>query len=531
MKKLIIILTISLSSYFVCGQIINIPADFETIQFGINAANNGDTILVDTGLYIENIDFSGKNIKVLSHFVFSMDTNFILQTIIDGDSAGSVVSIINGEDSTTQLIGFTIRNGADTLGGGIKIINSNIKISNCIFTQNIAYRRGAGIYSYNSNPYITYSSISHNNFFFEGWGEVQGSGIYLSNSGGAITNSDIIYNGCPSHTNSAGGGIYYENCSTELENLLIAYNCARFFAGLYLLPAATSSVIYKNLKIVGNSASSFGGFASGKFSNSQYPTTILNSIFEDNHTSNGGSGISCSGGNHIFINCTIINNIGGKGGLYVYNETNVYLNNAILSNNSPSELYIKFYEPYDPVGEAFLSYCNLYPNGISGEEYNVHFVEGNIDSDPLFIETGEYPYMLSDDSPCVNTGTEDTTGLNLPEFDLIGNYRIYGGRIDMGAYENQNVSVGIAEFEDDNFSIEPNPFRNETFIRCVSSKKNILKIDLYDINGRRIKSISSGLTISENDKIPINTVGLEKGIYIVLITTDEAIISKKLIKE
>ena len=149
-------------SFLSSAQIIDIPADYPTIQQGIDAAFNGDTILVDTGIYTENINFSGKNIKVLSRFVVAMDTNFIHQTIIDGDSSGSVISIINGEDSTTQIIGFTIRNGIDTLGGGIKIINSSLKISNCIITENTAYEGGGGIYCFNSDPYISFSTISHN---------------------------------------------------------------------------------------------------------------------------------------------------------------------------------------------------------------------------------------------------------------------------------------------------------------------------------------------------------------------------------
>ena len=37
--------------------IINIPDDFETIQAGIEAADNDDVVLVAPGEYDENIDF------------------------------------------------------------------------------------------------------------------------------------------------------------------------------------------------------------------------------------------------------------------------------------------------------------------------------------------------------------------------------------------------------------------------------------------------------------------------------------------
>ncbi len=57
----------------VSAQIINVPADQASIQAGINAATDGDTVLVAPGTYYENINFMGKAITVASHFI--MDDN------------------------------------------------------------------------------------------------------------------------------------------------------------------------------------------------------------------------------------------------------------------------------------------------------------------------------------------------------------------------------------------------------------------------------------------------------------------------
>ncbi|MFQ6616013.1 MAG: hypothetical protein ACE5HZ_04505, partial [Fidelibacterota bacterium] len=98
---------------------IRVPQDHTTIQAGIDAAVDGDTVLVDTGRYVENINFNGKNIVVGSLYVVMQDTSYITRTIIDGDSSGSVVTFESGEDSTAVLAGFTLTNGLALWGGGI----------------------------------------------------------------------------------------------------------------------------------------------------------------------------------------------------------------------------------------------------------------------------------------------------------------------------------------------------------------------------------------------------------------------------
>ena len=181
-KNLLFISLISFLSFSINAQIIHVPADHSSIQAGINAATDGDTVLVAEGTYFENIKFMGKAITVASEFVMDMDTTHIANTIIDGsqpedpDSA-AVVMFVNGEDTTSILHGFTITGGKGVYhntyqamaGGGIftwnagcKIIANNIT-GNVINYDNMVF--GAGIYCGKSEGYSTVWAVIENNHF------------------------------------------------------------------------------------------------------------------------------------------------------------------------------------------------------------------------------------------------------------------------------------------------------------------------------------------------------------------------------
>ena len=72
---------------------------FCKIQAAINAADNGDEVLVAAGTYVENITLNGTK-------TITVKTNYC--TVIDGNASGSVVSFTGGDTST--LDGFTITN-------------------------------------------------------------------------------------------------------------------------------------------------------------------------------------------------------------------------------------------------------------------------------------------------------------------------------------------------------------------------------------------------------------------------------------
>ena len=128
------------------AAIINVPDDYGDIQTAINASSSGDTVLVQPGSYVENINFGGHDILLTSLYLTTNDSIFISSTIIDGNASGSAVTFNTGEDSTAQLIGFTIKNGSATNGGGIYCLNSNPCFNNNKLISNSASNVGGGIY-------------------------------------------------------------------------------------------------------------------------------------------------------------------------------------------------------------------------------------------------------------------------------------------------------------------------------------------------------------------------------------------------
>ena len=121
------------------GSVINVPEDHPNIRDAIDAAVNGDTVVVAPGTYTgvanRNLDFAGKAITVRS--TDPDDAEIVASTVIDCGQAGRAFLFQSGETPASVVDGLTITKGFATEGAGVFLVNgSGATIRNCVFIQN-----------------------------------------------------------------------------------------------------------------------------------------------------------------------------------------------------------------------------------------------------------------------------------------------------------------------------------------------------------------------------------------------------------
>ena len=374
----------------------HVPEDAALIQFAIEWASDGDTILVADGTYTgdgnKNVDFKGKAIVLMSE-------NGPESTIIDCEGSGRGFYFHSGEDSLSAVIGFTIKNGSTPGysgdGGGIYCSSAFATITNCIITGNSAGGNGGGIYQDGSTPLklrdcmITGNSASNT-----------GGGIFCSSSFSTITNCVITGN---SSRNYNGGGIYCSGASPMITDCIITENSANGGGGIYC--SGASATIIDNT-ITRNSATesyskSYGG---GIYCSGASATIIGNTIARNtcSSTSSGyesyGGGIYCSGDAPTITGNTIANNSADNGGgISSSSPSLTVLNTIIWDNEAPNLVYASIYLGGN--SKITITYSDVHHSWPG---------EGNINEDPLFVDPENEDYRLQPGSPCIDAGDPES---------------------------------------------------------------------------------------------------------------------------
>tara|TARA_R110001606_G_scaffold163657_1_gene307931 strand:+ start:4002 stop:6500 length:2499 start_codon:yes stop_codon:yes gene_type:complete len=392
-------------------------------------------------------------------------------TILSGDLNNDDTTTITNVETTRQdnayhIITLKGNFGAGTIIDGFTISggNANGSLSNNCSTADpsqYAHDRGAAIYANPDNPNHKVSAL-FTNCIIERNSSTQIAVLStFSPCGASGTFSDMDFENC----------IIRDNYSVESNNL------------------------------------SYGG--SGTYSNNR-EGSLINCLIYNNESVNAASVVrlSAAGGNGFackvdIINTTMTKNISG------INKT-VILNNVSYSKIQNSIIYDNGgFQPIDLTGNAPSTSNNI----IQGAQL------GGNPSDPLFTDKVNNDFTLLSSSPAIDTGDNSNVPSRITT-DLLGNQRIFNTTVDMGAYEYDSSILNL-----DNVSLlndtkmYPNPVRDNL---TIESKENILKIEIYNLLGKKI--------VEKENSSFINLSNLKPNMYLIRIYSQTGSISKRIIK-
>jgi fibro-slime domain-containing protein len=352
------------------------------IQPAINDAMNNETIEVSQSTYVENIQFTDKQI-----ILTSTDTSDPASTVIESPSPmGNVVTFDSG-DAASEIIGFTITNGH----GGIYCDGASPTVENCVIYNN--NQGTGGIYLSNGTITVIETIIEHNQY-----GDSRG--VYLYHGSLILRDSTISSN----YVHGRGGGIYGdEGAEIDIENSFITGN----------ISSQGGSAIYGCSGSIRNTVINNQYSETGPSGIEYSSVNIFNSIIMNNFSDGYPAIIEHCTGN--FQNCTIANNNN-----IALSYCDGSINSCILYNNGISS--------GPQLTNSSVPVYSCIKNWSGGSEYH------NITSDPLLNANG----YLTSGSPCIDAG--DPTYLPADgETDIVGNRRLRATAVDMGAHEYGDI--------------------------------------------------------------------------------------------
>jgi hypothetical protein len=367
-------------------RVLRVPDEFPTIQQAIAAAVNGDSIVVEKGVYNGPVDLGQKRIRLTSKIqAGGSNEETIRNTIIEGtkgvfyhtsfsgdlSSGGFVVKLPQG----AELIGFSIRKGFV----GVRNIGGRVDLCHIYDNYHPGDSSGSGIVS-------------------GGW-----------NTKGTITRCKIYGN-----TARHGSGVTVHQ-HTVIDSCEI-YDNLTFEAAGQVLTWDNGDVLFKNTTIkhgLSNKSVEIRGGANIRFSNCLFvnskPSPFLQ-IWESGGVICDNTTMVCQMGpckpfdiSRASFNSkiSIINSV--ISGVSIDRDDGVLINTSLVSPLSDNSAW-------------------------------VNNSTGVILGDPLFVSPKTADFRLRFDSPAINAG--DNSLIAEPgATDLDSKKRILGGRVDLGAYE------------------------------------------------------------------------------------------------
>ena len=472
---------------------------FGSIQIGLDSSSEGDTVLVESGTYVENIIWPATNgIQLIG----SGEEN----CVIDGDSTARVITIHDSLnvniDTTTHITGFTIQNGVSDLenitekpGAGIYCVNASPMLTDCTIKENYAYGDGGGIALLDSSDMII-TNIKFQNNMARGWRTPgqwpryrgKGGGIFIVNSDPVITNVEITDN----YAGEYGGGVYLLYSSASFTDFTISGNIGSgsLQKGGGVSCESTPNATFTEGIIADNVGPYLGGgiaVSPAMYDSSSFHVELTNVLIQNNTSRQWGGGIY---GSYMSLSgCTIKENSAELQGGGIYSEGEIF-----FSSNDR---------------------CNIYENTI----------EDSIDvGNDIAISTNYYGYAQSFLEVIVDT------------FTVMEPTEFHATPIDSFSFD---ILVGLDQLSSDDefiptkFTLHPpypNPFNPTTTIRFdLVETRHAVFLHVFDITGRLVEKLVDGQIESGQHDIQWNASRFSSGLYFVELVTGKKRDVQKLI--
>jgi hypothetical protein len=93
------------------ATILRVPAGFPGVQTAMDASQAGDTVVVDRGVWTGLLDSPAHTLLLCSNYPFTQDSTDIVETVLDGEYAGTILKVNTVGADLLTVTGFTFWRG------------------------------------------------------------------------------------------------------------------------------------------------------------------------------------------------------------------------------------------------------------------------------------------------------------------------------------------------------------------------------------------------------------------------------------